>query len=178
MNDTQDKIGKLLQPGEERDAIHIAVLPVVAEHELEPGQHVGVARRGGGEWLARGLTPLVGIIDPFLKERKVRQGQRCWVFLYPLTVTSIKHEWTLDAIDGTSEQRTSRDWLERFADRTAIDIDELIDGMSKAEEVCFGTDDGPEEARYSDELWYHVSVVTGKLFTPEHKESTHFRCAC
>ena len=43
---TQEKIGKLLEPTAQRDAIHIAVAPVVAAETLEPGTGIGFEEDG------------------------------------------------------------------------------------------------------------------------------------
>jgi hypothetical protein len=44
------KVGELIAPGSQRDAIHIAVAPVVAMERLEPGQTIGFAS-AGANWL-------------------------------------------------------------------------------------------------------------------------------
>src|SRR5262249_45454600 len=72
-----------------RDAVHIAVAPVVAAARLQPGQHVELRQDGRGQ---PGDKP-VGIVDPFLTD-SVLPGERFWLFLYPGTITSLRHVWT------------------------------------------------------------------------------------
>ncbi len=71
-----------------RDAIHVAVAPVVALETLEPGQHVGLTPDGRARTL---LMPTVGIVDPFLRQ-PVKAGERFWLFLYPGSIASLRHE--------------------------------------------------------------------------------------
>ena len=85
-------IGQLLDDTAKRDAIHVAIAPVVAAHDLAPGQRVGFVKAGNCELVGTGAAS-IGIIDPFLRD-VVREGERCWLFLYPNTVTSLRHEWT------------------------------------------------------------------------------------
>jgi hypothetical protein len=74
-----------------RDAIHIAVAPVIAGMTLLPGQHVGFLedrRIGIVEEKNR-----IGIVDPFLID-PVQEDQQFWLFMYPGTITSLRHVWT------------------------------------------------------------------------------------
>ena len=82
-------VGKLADGNAKRDAIHIAIAPVVAAEELTPGQDIGPLADGR-------FGPCdkpIGIVDPFLRE-SVGEGERCFLFLYPNTITSLRHVWT------------------------------------------------------------------------------------
>lgn len=98
-------LGKLITTEQHRDAIHIAVAPVTAAAHLQPGQHVGLDAKG--EACALKVQP-IGIVDPFL-QGAVAKGQRFWLFLYPGSITSLRHEWThpafavLDPIPAPAE---------------------------------------------------------------------------
>ncbi len=89
--DETPKIGKLIEGHAYRDAIHVAIAPVEAAERLSPGDHVALTTDDGRAcWtVERG----VGIVDPFLLG-DVREGERFYIFLYPGTVTSIRHSWT------------------------------------------------------------------------------------
>lgn len=62
--------------GSKRDAIHVAIIPLVAPRVMRPGEHLAN-----------------GIVNPFLKE-PVQPGEAFWLFLYPGTVTGIRHVWS------------------------------------------------------------------------------------
>lgn len=90
---TELTVGKLLDGTEGRDAIHFALCPVIAHDSLIPGQKSGY-KNGytsfDGEFL--------GIIDPFLTQI-VNKGDKCWLFLFPNTVTGLRHVWTHPAFE-------------------------------------------------------------------------------
>lgn len=85
---TAPEVGKLISEKAFRDAIHVAIAPVTAGVRLFPGQHVGLKN---GEAHVDG--PLIGVVDPFLT-KQVQPGEMFWLFLYPNTVTSLRHAWT------------------------------------------------------------------------------------
>jgi hypothetical protein len=177
-----DKVLKSLgtQPGPEmeRDAVHFAVAPVTAVEDLSPGDHVGKDPYRNGFCSILSGAKGVGIVDPFLQQR-VKAGERFWLFLYPGTITSLRHQWSHPAFgehealpSGKSEQ-----WLRAFALMYRADYDQMVTGAASGEGAFFGTTGGPEEAR-GPEFWYHLSVVTGRVFSEEHRENTPFRCGC
>ncbi len=87
------QLGRLIEDGERRrDAVHIAVAPAVAAQRLTPGQHVGLIRDDDLE-LAGPCDQNIGVVDPFLAAN-VEPGRRFWLFLYPGTVTGLRHVWT------------------------------------------------------------------------------------
>ena len=86
------EVGKLIETADaRRDAIHVAVAPVEAAEDLEPGGHVIL--RVGKAVRAEDGADAIGIVDPFLTA-PVRAGQRFWLFLLPNSITSLRHVWT------------------------------------------------------------------------------------
>jgi hypothetical protein len=88
-------LGQLIEGEAFRDAVHIAVAPLIACQDLAPGVHFGLRSDNGQAFYADAGDPkAVGIVDPFLRVRMVKEGQRFWGFLYPQTVTSLRHAWS------------------------------------------------------------------------------------
>ena len=95
------QLGRLIEDGERRrDAVHIALAPVTAADRLTPGQHVGLVQAGIVE-LVGPCDHNIGIVDPFLAE-DVEPGQRFWLFLYPGTITGLRHVWTHPAFTAAA----------------------------------------------------------------------------
>lgn len=77
----------------DRDAIHIAVAPVVAGEWLEPSQRVYLEHGMAWSYHLKFVVKPVGIVDPFLGV-SVEKGQRFWLYLFPGSITSLRHDWT------------------------------------------------------------------------------------
>jgi hypothetical protein len=85
------EVGKLAPETAFRDAIHVAVAPVIASTILQPGEHVGYHNGKSDKTM-----PAIGIVDPFLTE-PVQKDEKFWLFLYPGSITSLRHVWTHNA---------------------------------------------------------------------------------
>jgi hypothetical protein len=99
--DKGPQLGQFIEDGDRRrDAIHIAVAPVTAADRLAPGQHVGLIQEGNLE-LVGSCERNIGVVDPFLTG-EVEPGQRFWLFLYPGTITGLRHVWTHPAFTAAA----------------------------------------------------------------------------
>lgn len=182
--DTILLLGKLVEPEQGRDAIHIAVTPVISASDLAlaPAQGLVLATADDPEQViaARDAKP-IGIVDPFL-DGYVLKGQRFWMFLMPATITSLRHVWTHPAFPpegqiADADADRSEDWLREFIDtHDAPSYRTLI-----AAALSNDNDDflfiGGEDARgeIPSEVWHHIEVVTGQKI--KHRPS-HFSCSC
>ena len=124
MRPTQELIGKIITEEAGRDAIHIAVLPVTAGQDLLPSDEVGIS----GDVAGKHCKPLVGIVDPFLKPGIVEKGQRFFIYLFPNTISSLRHVWAHKDIPDTlggepapkvppGDKAESEAWLREYAKR-------------------------------------------------------------
>lgn len=166
---------------EQRDAIHMAVAPVIAASTLVPGQRVGFLPDGRGA----AVQPFVGIVDPFLKTA-VLEGQRFWLLVEPNTITSLRHQWSHPAFQGETESPTrsaDEEWLRDFADDVYTPYERLMEGA--AEELRHPGNypvildiDTPNRA-YSDigEFWKRYRNVT-HANVPEGYSNTFISCSC
>jgi hypothetical protein len=163
-----DMIGKLAASDAQRDAIHVAIAPVVAACDLGPGAHVGFLSDGRVGWCEHPI----GIVDPYLNHF-VKADQRFYLFLYPNTVTGMRHHWSHPAFE--CEQQTdrvseSRSWLEALAHRMGLTFDALMEHADEfleyGEPICQMDSERWRNCFYegdtTEEFWKHYEAETGK----------------
>jgi hypothetical protein len=99
--DALETLGMIHFKTEKRDAIHLAVEPVIAGEILEPGACIGIidgeAYRAGtilnyDDGRPTKQVKAQGIVDPFLP-RSVLPGESFWFIMNPRMVTSLRHVW-------------------------------------------------------------------------------------
>lgn len=184
--DALETLGTIITAGG-RDAIHLAVEPVVAAMHLRPGDHVTIAD-GKAVLSGKGL----GIVDPFL-DRDVAPGEMFWLVVYPRQITSLRHVWEHPAflaegaalVQSDDPVAVSRRWIEKFAASIPLSYETVMEGARDyvadrerggyGEYLCFG---GLLEGEsVPDEFWPHYERVTGKPVPDDHRGS-FFSCSC
>ncbi len=177
-------LGTIIDDKQGRDAIHIAVEPVVAGDDLKPGQHVGF-RPDGTVGLA---DEHVGIVDPFLTQT-ISKGERFWLLVYPRTITSLRHVWEHPAIPSerpstapppvpVSEKEAAEVYLRACAASNGIRYERLISGaeyyLKSGDYINMGEN---EDAYVGDEFWDQYEILTGQKVSASDRGS-FFSCAC
>jgi hypothetical protein len=181
-------LGTIIDVFQKRDAIHLAVEPVVAGCQLNPGQRIGF-RADGKAIPVSHLTKhkTLGIVDPFLIGT-VEEGQRFWLIVLPRQITSLRHVWehpgfpATDSPEPPADSALAKSILEEFgstADLTTYDdknepiysvVMRALRGMDENGYVPFdATGDIP------DKVWDAYEMVTGKRVSERHE---YFSCAC
>lgn len=183
----QDTLGKLIDEKERRDAIHIAMAPVVAGCKLLPGDDIGFIE-SNQLTVGRRCDKCIGIADPFLKS-PIKEGDRFWMLLYPNTISSLRHEWehpaflkeepALPSSGGGERKATSISWIKDYADRLGISYTKLMGGAAgyaeSGEYLCCG--DILEGEYTDDNFWAHYEIATGEIVDVD-KRNNFFSCSC
>jgi hypothetical protein len=200
--DALETLGTIIDENEKRDAIHLAVCPVVAKEKLHPGQDVG----------ADGTTKEpVGIVDPFLK-KDVLPGQYFWLVIYPRQINSLRHVWSHPAFPDecsvkSSAYEESYEWIKQYAEsldrkryecdpykgydnfpekkapydpkKAVITAESLIEAANQhiwmGCRLVSGSDFEGEEL--DENFWHHFEIVTGTKVPPSSK-TNFFSCSC
>ena len=183
--DALETLGYVISEKEARDAIHLAVEPVIAGETLQPGQHIGLT---AGK-IATSSEPHLGIVDPFLVQ-PVRANERFWLVVYPRQIRSLRHVWEHPAFPasretstGASNRAASEQWIRDFVARSdcpgyeaviaaAVDVDR--DPLDDDYLYFYGKD---AHGEIPAEFWTHVEIVTGKTIPPTQR-ATRFSCSC
>lgn len=172
-------IGQIITTPQQRDAIHVAVAPVVAGIRLYPGDHVRIGEDGN----ATNHTdrPRVGIVDPFLTQ-PVERGESFWLFLFPNSVTNLRHDWAHPDFDTVKPAPSeSEKWLRQFAEDCYMSYPRLLEAanlfLKYGEGYTINGHDTPERVfQDREEFWKHYEVVAG---TPvQDKDQTFIGCSC
>jgi len=184
--DALETLGTIIDDKQKRDAIHLAVEPVIAGMRLRPGEHItvinGVAKAADKDEGA------LGIVDPFLM-RNVREGERFWFVMYPRMVHSLRHVWTHPAFadePGVSASQPatpswtkadSEKWLREFIDHADCPAyEEVMDSIQHGglNEHSLHMGDSAR-GEIPPEFWRHAEIVLGRNL---QYHPTMFSCSC
>jgi hypothetical protein len=173
-------LGRLAEADAKRDAIHMAIAPVVAGERLSPGDEIGFI----GEAVGR-TQKSIGIVDPFLAG-PVFKGERFFMLLHPGTITSLRHEWEHPAFAVSADKQPvaatedSEAYLRRIAGAGHLSYEDLLDRIQAyLDDKYFGVTgkSGSFSDYYEDAIWDHYESVTG-VRVPADKRENCFSCSC
>jgi hypothetical protein len=176
-------LGTIIDDTQKRDAIHLAVIPMVAKFDMNPGQHIDK----DGEPVKAGKG--VGIIDPFLL-KPVKFGEHFWCVIYPRVITSLRHVWSHPAFAEETSVATTSDvdraaaeaWLLDFVKRSdcpsihtlmSVIEDGNSNGWGDDEYLCFSGSDAHGDI--PEEFWIYAEAYLGH---PIQMRPKYFSCSC
>lgn len=179
------KIGHMLEGPGDKDAIHIAVVPVQLGEDMEAGAAVNVVN--GKAY--RAYATAIGILDPFLNNSMLFEDSWVYMFLYPNTITDLRHEWTLSSYDNNSTQvemprldPEAVEWLENFAHSHGTSYDALL---VRCKEAIEDDDSSPYITFYGTDIhevphgfWNNFRKATGWEADPMKLLKITFSCSC
>jgi hypothetical protein len=178
-------IGRLIDVERFRDAIHIAVAPVVALESLAPGADIGISP--GGK--ATTSADHIGIVDPFLKEW-VMPGQRFYVFLYVGSITALRHHWEHPAFAAQSlvddeakglEVLAAKARIEHYGSQLERSYEDMMNAgaawITNGHHLSFGFDTPDCAYEGVEQFWNDYELVTGTEVHVE-KKTLFFSCGC
>lgn len=189
------KLGELLKGDEKRDAIHIAIAPVVAGQKLLPGQDIGFINPGDYQTVGTvTIDKCIGIVDPFL-ETLIFQNDEFYMCLYPETIKSLRHDWTHPAFSENEMLTPDEEhvpWLrygnaieyfKNMAEKVGITDTNLIQYIGDCIDggecyVEYGST-GLQDTYFRDEdlFWNNYEIVTNKLVDGTDR-NIPFSCSC
>jgi hypothetical protein len=171
-----------------RDAIHIAIAPVIAGEHLAPGQDVGFLDDG-----RVGATKNnIGIIDPFIKSSLVNPDEKVWLFLYPKTITGLSHNWTHPAFENgkaaavTAKAKKAAEafFMEKYVNE---DYGGSLEDFLKEVDRCVAEGEGDgyvtvqgwdADGMVPDELWDNYEILRGVKVPKNIRAEKSFSCSC
>lgn len=198
MKDAIETMGTILtEDVQGRDAVHVAVISAYATGKLYPGQHVGGWLNEEGDFAAYSDVAPLGIVDPFL-EKPVWPEERFWLFLYPRTITGLRHVWTHPDFTEPSSpsprpmveaslnrKLASERWLQNFCQTADCPGYETV--LAAARRVADGEVVGYNEeylhfrgvdahGEIPEEFWDHIEIILGQPI--KGRRAKWFSCAC
>lgn len=97
--------GQILDPDFKptRDAVHVPIIPVIADTNLYPGEYLTLIKETDGSFRAKHwdqkTSRHLAVVDPFLFEG-ARSGELFYAWLRPESTQKLWHEWTNRELDA------------------------------------------------------------------------------
>ena len=172
--DALETLGHIHQHDEFRDAIHLAVEPVVAGEDLVVGQRITYVN--GKAYALRSGEEAIGIVDPFLSQQ-VKAGEKFWLVVLPRMIQSLRHVWSHPAfpdeasveflkkaqatveddvipeLAALTSEESAYNWIREYAASLSTSEDDEYGGVVTAEELIETGWGNYEDAKNNGQTW-------------------------
>ena len=172
----ESKLGELCNEQSQRDAVHVAFLPVKAHKILYPGQKTGAKGRESSD------DKPIGIVDPFLESR-VEPGQWFKLCLFPGSVTGMRHHWECPTVadETPTDKAEAEAWLREQCGPLGCSFEDLVDphgDLVTGEYILNGMNEDARDHWYAiqDESWERRKIYTGVDVDEDRRGG--FTCSC
>lgn len=184
-----ETLGTILPEGHSfnRDAVHVAIVPVIAGEDLRPGCRLRMVY-GTTNTVINGDSnhDAIGIADPFIRGWRIEKGQKFWMWLNPGTITGLRHDWTHPAFDGQRATTTEAEkWLREFACKWNFDYDEMIAAAIGDEDDAYVVARGIDlhsatelDPGDEDRFWSCIEAIHGTTASDERRQKFSWSCSC
>jgi len=169
MINKKNQLGKTPEFSGKKDAIHVAIVALVAGCPLEPGTRIKLNAENFAV-NAYSKKESFGVADPY--RVGIAKGSTFWALLDPEEVTSVEHTWThkLDFSPPKVELKKNRQLLDD-ANRLGVTYEELITACSsyivneiKVPYPGMLTEEKAEESFSMYDLWSEWAEEVGHEF--------------
>lgn len=201
VNDATASLGTIHTETQQRDAIHLAVEPVVAGGILRPGDHIGILN--GFAVKATAKVKALGIVDPFLTSF-INKDEKFYLILFPRMITSLRHVWehpdfqplasvAAEPVDPEAvhkmrvligdREAVAKQVIIDTAEELGVEFEELMDHAHAkrvdSSHYWVHEDDGGkfEGECIPDNFWEAFEIYTGKI-VPEDSKYNFLSCSC
>lgn len=197
--DALDTLGTIITPNEERDAIHLAVEPIMAGEKLQPGADVGIGADGKAYNLLAARPDVVyptkhlGIVDPFLAD-PVQPGEHFWLVVYPRKITSLRHVWDHPDIPEGRRKPLLKQTKDQMLNMLMLKLteigfcleprctgDQLYEAMLDDGYVHFNDVDAHGRIELDSDCWHLYEQIHGERSRHDPRDGqdgVYFSCAC
>lgn len=99
-----------------RDAIHVAVVQVIAMESLKAGQRIGIVGTWyykNGEYLGAAFSAKTsgryhGVVSPFIDpDTHLTEGDVFWMIMKPNSVTDLRHAWSHNVLPEDDDKNST-----------------------------------------------------------------------
>jgi hypothetical protein len=172
------KLGQIIVGNQQKDAVHVAVAPVIANEILYPAQKIAFVNLKLN--LVGPSNKPIGIVDPFL-QKPVNPEEQFWMFLNPGSIKSLRHDWVHPAF-FENEKDLAKYWLTNFAEKLGYTFQHVMDIGSRCIEKngsCVGDDDAQDIFyKNKEEFLKNIAIMLDVPYSEDLYDSVYFTCAC
>jgi hypothetical protein len=172
---SETKLGTLPGAAVGRDAIHVAVVPLMSSSYLKPGEHVGWAYDQPGT-VSDYTDKKFGVVDPFLPQEEIEPGTRVWVLLYPGSISSLRHVWSHPEFDDEPAVLTPKAEAEarltEIAGSLGFSYDYFLERLEEPSVYC--GEECYHVYEHQEQIEKDFYTVTGRKL----RDFPSFRCSC